>query len=314
MPTFGGFTPFPLRFGGAKSRVQILTNAYNDARGTAYDTSTTSPVWVENNAIARATSDVWDVNELLGNQFQPRRMSSLLSRWEAIYGIVPTPGSSRSTRRAAVQEVFSRVGFVPTYQGVVDRLNALLSPVTFTLVHNAPADAGVIANWPGGYYVTSIGTTPPAVTMAGTVTTDTRVDIRVPTGGTRGTAVFSYALLSPDGVTVYATGTATTAATVALPGTGLTLTFATGTYATDNRYSATAYAYGWSSSVAEVTVLAVQPSTMSDATYYDTISKVNSILDSVLPAWVRFHVVRDGSVTGQFVLDDARNLDNERFG
>lgn len=81
--------------------------------------------------------------------------------------------------------------------------------------------------------VTATGTTPPTVTVTGTPTDYYQASVEITTGGTRGTAVLKYSL---DGGTTYKTGI-TTAATYLIPGTGITLNFATGTYATDNVYT-----------------------------------------------------------------------------
>lgn len=81
--------------------------------------------------------------------------------------------------------------------------------------------------------VTAAGTTPPTVTVSGTPTDYYDVRVEITTGGARGTAVFKYSL---DGGLTYTTGV-TTAATNVLTGTGITVAFATGTYATDNVYT-----------------------------------------------------------------------------
>lgn len=94
--------------------------------------------------------------------------------------------------------------------------------------------------------VTSAGTSPPTVTVSitGAVTSNSGSPnytvtsntgpyiVSITTGGARGTAVFKW---SKDGGTTYATGV-TTAATVALGTTGVTVAFDTGTYSTDNVY------------------------------------------------------------------------------
>jgi hypothetical protein len=90
--------------------------------------------------------------------------------------------------------------------------------------------------------ITATGTTPPAVTVSGRTTLAVdRLRVEVTTGGARGTAVVRYSF---DGGATYAQSAVLTAATVQVltaqgDPTGLTLNFATGTYATDNLYVGT---------------------------------------------------------------------------
>jgi hypothetical protein len=96
--------------------------------------------------------------------------------------------------------------------------------------------------------ITATGTTPPTVAVNGFSTLALGgVRIEITTGGTRGTAVFRYSL---DGGNTWVSNVATAASVDLLvkrtndpddPGdpSGLTATFATGTYATDNVYVGT---------------------------------------------------------------------------
>jgi hypothetical protein len=79
------------------------------------------------------------------------------------------------------------------------------------------------------------GTNPPGVTLSGRpVAGDLEIIVQITTAGVLGAAVFQW---SKDGGTTWTTGVAT-AASVALPTTGLTAAFAAGTYALDNLYTA----------------------------------------------------------------------------
>jgi hypothetical protein len=69
----------------------------------------------------------------------------------------------------------------------------------------------------------------------------------------------------------------------------------------------------WYSTVAHIDVLTTQPATMDDDEYYTTRSSVRPALDAILPGWMTFDIVRDGSHGAGFYLDDPHNLDNERF-
>lgn len=105
----------------------------------------------------------------------------------------------------------------------------LLDPTEWSILHVVGRPAPEMSS------VSSAGTTPPTVSLTGTPTGYWDLRIEITTGGARGTAVFKW---SKDGGATYTTGV-TTAATVALTGTGLTAVFATGTdYATDNIYTA----------------------------------------------------------------------------
>ena len=86
--------------------------------------------------------------------------------------------------------------------------------------------------------ITAAGTTPPTVTISGTPSSLLAQSLRIEitTGGTRGTALFRWSL---DGGTTWVASGVATAASVALGTSGITAAFATGTYATDNVYTAT---------------------------------------------------------------------------
>lgn len=107
---FGGYFPYPRRFGGGRPRLRLVHDALNAARGTALDASNTSTiVWVENMAHARAiTFDGYGTNDRLCNQCNPDRMTSMLSRWEKILGIRPSPDATEKSRRAVVKVRFQR--------------------------------------------------------------------------------------------------------------------------------------------------------------------------------------------------------------
>lgn len=83
--------------------------------------------------------------------------------------------------------------------------------------------------------VTSGGTTPPSVTIAGTATDYLDLRIEITTAGSLGTSRFRYSL---DGGITWSQ-TRATAASHLMAGTGITITFPAGTYAADNVYTAT---------------------------------------------------------------------------
>jgi hypothetical protein len=69
----------------------------------------------------------------------------------------------------------------------------------------------------------------------------------------------------------------------------------------------------WTSSIAHVDVLLVEPATVDDPTFYAAAGQLGAYLDDLLPAWVTWDWVRDGPGGPGFYLDDDHNLDNERF-
>lgn len=79
------------------------------------------------------------------------------------------------------------------------------------------------------------GTTPPVVTLTGTLTQATAILLDMPVGGARGTAEFRWSF---DNGATWSAQTLT-AATVAIGATGVTANFPVGTYNTDNTYRTT---------------------------------------------------------------------------
>jgi len=108
---YGGYHPYPRRFGGGRPRLRIVHDALNAARGTAINASdTTTVAWVENMAYARAiTFDGYGQNERMALQWDPERMTAFLPRWERIFRITPPPTATDRERRVAVLRAFRRV-------------------------------------------------------------------------------------------------------------------------------------------------------------------------------------------------------------
>lgn len=130
-----------------------------------------------------------------------------------------------------VGDVFTFTTLAPAYNttDLATTIAALFADVrTWGFIHILGPPAPAFSS------VTSTGTTPPAVTLTGAPIDfyDVRVDIIL--GGARGTATFQYSL---NGGTSYNGVDILTAATYDIPGTGITLNFATGTYNADNLYS-----------------------------------------------------------------------------
>ena len=151
MPTYGKYAPQPERYGGANTRplVQVLHEALNRARGTAYDTTENSDVSAENFAFARALWDVWETNRRLSYQNDPYRMSgACLARWERILSIPVDPEDTEIERRDRVRERFQRIGQVPKPQSIRDLLRQKLGAIFVDLHHISVTEA--VIRWPGG--------------------------------------------------------------------------------------------------------------------------------------------------------------------
>lgn len=150
MPTFGGFSPFPMRFGGGVPRVKTLYDSLNQARGTAYDISDASNVTAETMAEARALNAVWSANRRMALQWDPSRMTDFVARWEAIFDLHPGPNDSDVARRAALGAKFAALIGPDALLDIVTLLaGANLVGIEFTSLTDAQV------RWPENGYPTS---------------------------------------------------------------------------------------------------------------------------------------------------------------
>lgn len=152
---FGGYAPYPRRFGGGRPLLQVVHDALNAARGTALTCEEGSIAWVENMAFARAlTFDGYGTNERLGNQRDPMRMTDMLPRWEAIFGVVPPPSASLYDRRLVVYKRFRRfLEASGTHAQLYAKMTRELGSVFVAIEYIAPASATIFvpdASWPFG--------------------------------------------------------------------------------------------------------------------------------------------------------------------
>jgi hypothetical protein len=69
----------------------------------------------------------------------------------------------------------------------------------------------------------------------------------------------------------------------------------------------------YASSLAHVAILLEKPVGMSEDEFYDRAGGIYGEVDNLLGAWMRFSVIRDGVNGIGFFLDEANNLDNQRF-
>lgn len=169
---FGGYHPYPRRFGGGKPRLRIVHEALNAARGSALDASNPETVvWVENMAYARAiTFDGYGTNEKLRLQSDPDRVTDMLARWEKIYRTNPRPGATEAERRAElgrrVRRVTEAAGFhARLYHRLQTDVGEVFSAIEYISVDNAVIRVDGMAG-AGGY---PFGTTDHGVFWSSTV-------------------------------------------------------------------------------------------------------------------------------------------------
>jgi hypothetical protein len=135
MPTFGGFSPYPRRFGGGRTRAKIIHESLVADRGTAYDAANRdTTAYVEDLAIARAISAAWGTNERLAKLWDAERMAaSTISRWEKILALAPAATDDDATRRGRIAALFARFGDPAIRTQVVDALTDALGPAFYAV-------------------------------------------------------------------------------------------------------------------------------------------------------------------------------------
>lgn len=140
---YGGYHPYPRRFGGGKPELQVVHESLNQQRGTALDaTNPATVVWLVNHAIARAlVFDGWGVNQRLACQWDPDRMTDMLPRWEQIMKIAVPFGAADADRRAAVKLRWSRFGQSARHAQLTTELAAALGAAFVAVEYISPANA-----------------------------------------------------------------------------------------------------------------------------------------------------------------------------
>lgn len=153
---FGGYHPHPKRFGGNKHEgkplLQVVHESLNAQRGAAFDTdSETSIAAVETMAWARAiVFDGWELNARLGHQWDARRTTDMLPRWERIFKIRPRPGSSGRERRNELVLRWERFGGISNHARLTTALEEALGSYLYAVEYISLANAVVHA--PDGSY------------------------------------------------------------------------------------------------------------------------------------------------------------------
>lgn len=132
-----------------------------------------------------------------------------------------------------ISDVRTILGYGPLAEDVALALQSRGGPIY--CIKHTPASAAL-----SSAATTQAGSvSPPAITVSGTPTDRFNLLVTVVVGGVRGTATFKYSLDNFDSSVVAPTQSQvrTTAATFAIPNSGLTLNFPTGTYVAGDTYT-----------------------------------------------------------------------------
>lgn len=146
---FGGYHPCPRRFGGGKYEgkplLEVVHQSLNAARGAAFDTdSETSIAAVETMAWARALAyDGWELNARLGHQWDARRTTDMLPRWERIFKIRPRPDATDRERRNELVLRWERFGGVSNQARLTTVLSEALGDYFVAVEYISLAEAAV---------------------------------------------------------------------------------------------------------------------------------------------------------------------------
>lgn len=160
MPQFGGYSPFPRRFGGGRPTLQSIVESILSQLGTAYDTTDKTAinglpplVFIRAQAIGRCIWGAWEQNQRLGNQWDANRMTDFLPRWEKIYGLYPRSTDSVWTRMLRVGVAMARTGHAAGGDIYAVCLAYLGPSVLVKVVTNSSSGSIVVwtpAGWPMG--------------------------------------------------------------------------------------------------------------------------------------------------------------------
>ena len=146
---------FPIRMGDSnRTDLTQLTNSFASQRGNAFIPTVGSLIWIECRAMAIAIDAVWIINQKMINQMNPDRMSDMLSRWEAIFGIIPLPSDTLYIRRNRVGEYFFRIGQLPNLSNIEALMTFFLPDIFVGLVQISASSA--IASFPAMGDITDI--------------------------------------------------------------------------------------------------------------------------------------------------------------
>jgi hypothetical protein len=150
--SYGGYHPYPRRFGGGKPTLQTFHESLNAQRGTALDASNPSTTaWLEDLALMRAiVFDGWHTNQRLAHQWDPRRLTDMLERWEKLMKLRPAIGATDKARRDSILERFERFMGIANHAKLMKNLETALGDAFVGVEYISVANAVVTV--PDGSY------------------------------------------------------------------------------------------------------------------------------------------------------------------
>jgi hypothetical protein len=141
-----GRNPYPRRYGGGPSTLELEHQALLDALAPGWDVSEGTAIYAECWAHALAITAIWQLNGRLRGHLVPARMLETLPVWEEACGLRPAPSDSPPVRRRAVAAQLR--GFVGnTLRDISDVCAAAAGTAYEGLVIVDAAQATVY--WPG---------------------------------------------------------------------------------------------------------------------------------------------------------------------
>ncbi len=153
MPVHGGLTPGFERYGGHPPALKAIVDSLGSQRGTAFDVTQPSNIYIENMAVGRAIAEAWSNNQRMANQWDSARMTEFIPRWEKILALSPLDTDTPTDRRARIALAFARFTQAGIYQTVYDQLLRLLGSSIFlgiTTTSSAQAVVWTPAGWDVG--------------------------------------------------------------------------------------------------------------------------------------------------------------------
>jgi len=130
--------------GGGTPIAKRIFDALVLARGPAVDAGNPQKIaYYETLAEARAIAAAWSTNERLGNQRDARRMTSMLERWEKIYGLRVDAKDTLAERRTRVAVAQARVGQASLSSAVYNEAVLALGEFFYAIEPTAPTVAQI---------------------------------------------------------------------------------------------------------------------------------------------------------------------------
>lgn len=158
MGGLGGNNPFPMKLGGAADGdLEVIQEAFAEALGSALAKERGTVSWVENHAIARVLWALYAAAQRLANQWDPKKMTVFLERWEDILLTSPLPTDTDAARRTRVGLKMSLIGAGTTGDILRTYLETAIPEIYVDLVFTDPLDATTYV--PGGGSVPGGGPT-----------------------------------------------------------------------------------------------------------------------------------------------------------